>query len=168
MLIRSDEVRKRPNFYNEANMHCDMESCFDILRDWDFGFVHQVLTYVRVRANEETEMGFSERFNTFILGDLEVLIKYGRAYLNEVEYDQQLKTWWKRYYRFLGSKVFRNKEKELWKYHRKELGRLGYSMSTIKIAKMVLLEFFELVFNPLMTSQKVFRKLIHVAGRLGP
>jgi glycosyltransferase involved in cell wall biosynthesis len=165
MLIRSDEVRKRPIFYNEANMHCDMESCFDILRDRDFGFIHQVLTYVRVRRNEETEMEFSKRFNTFILGELEVLSKYGRAYLNEDEYSQQLKVWWKRYYRFLGSRVFRNKEKEFWKYHRKELGRLGYSMSTVKIAQAVLMELMELLFNPLLTSQRLFRKLTHVTGK---
>lgn len=165
MLIRSEEVRKRPTFYNEANMHCDMESCFDILRDRDFGFVHQVLTYVRIRAHEETEMGFSERFNTFILGDLEVLSKYGRAYLNEDEYDQQLKVWWKRYYRFLGSRVFRNKETGLWAYHRKELGRLGYSMSTVKIATAVLMELIELVFNPLMTSQRLLRKLNRVDAK---
>jgi glycosyltransferase involved in cell wall biosynthesis len=168
MLIRSDEVRKRPTFYNEANMHCDMESCFDVLRERDFGFVHQVLTYVRVRDNEETETGFSKRFNTFILGDLEILTKYGRVYLNQGEYDQQLKVWWKRYYRFLGSKVFRNKEKAFFEYHRKELGRLGYSMSTVEIAKAVLMELIELVFNPLMTSQRLFRKLLHVAGKSSP
>lgn len=165
MLIRSEEVRKRPTFYNEANMHCDMESCFDILRARDFGFVHQVLTYVRVRAHEETEMGFSERFNTFILGDLEVLSKYGRAYLNETEYEQQLKVWWKRYYRFLGSRVFRNKQTGFWDYHRRELGRLGYSMSNVKITTAVLMELIELAFNPLMTSQRILRKLIWVAGK---
>jgi hypothetical protein len=110
-------------------------------------------------------MEFSKRFNTFILGELEVLSKYGRAYLNEDEYSQQLKVWWKRYYRFLGSRVFRNKEKEFWKYHRKELGRLGYSMSTVKIAQAVLMELMELLFNPLLTSQRLFRKLTHVTGK---
>ena len=67
ILIRSDEVRKRPTFYNEANPHCDIETCFDILRDRDFGFVHQVLTFTREHA--EAESTFYNRFGTNYLGN---------------------------------------------------------------------------------------------------
>jgi len=157
MLIRSDEVRKRPSFYNEANTHCDKEVCFDVLQDRDFGFVHQVLTYSRV--HDGTESAFSDRINTYILGDLEVLTKYGKVYLTKDEYTQQNKRWWRRYYKFLGSRVFHNSEKEFWEYHRNTLRRLGYSLSYGKIVKQVLAELLDLVFNPLNTATRIFRKL---------
>lgn len=161
MLIRSDEIRKRPTFYNEANMHCDMEACFDVLRDHDFGFVHQVLTYSRV--HEGTESAFSDRFNTYFLGKLEILNKYGRAYLSDAEYDQLTKRWWKRYYKFLGSRMFRNGEKGFLEYHRKELGRLGYSLSRRRIAIHVILKWFDLALNPLATAKRAVAKITRAA-----
>ena len=46
LLYRSDLVRSHDPFFNEANIfHADTEACFDLLRSYDFGFVHQVLTY---------------------------------------------------------------------------------------------------------------------------
>lgn len=162
MLIRSDEIRKRPAFYNEANPHCDMEACFDVLREQDFGFVHQVLTYTRVHS--EAASAFSDRFNTYILGSLEVLTKYGRTYLSDDEYDQQSKRWRNRYYKFLGSRVFRNREKGFWEYHRKELSRLGYSLSMGNVAKAVLVEVLDLALNPLNTSKRIASRLSHLLG----
>ena len=81
MLIRSDEVRKRPAFYNEANPECDIEACLDILRNSDLGFVHQVLTFTRDHA--EAESSFNNRLGTSYLATLEHLTKYGRTYLND-------------------------------------------------------------------------------------
>jgi glycosyltransferase involved in cell wall biosynthesis len=50
VLYRADLVRARDPFYNEANIHADTEICFELLKTCDFGFVHQVLTYTRVRS----------------------------------------------------------------------------------------------------------------------
>jgi hypothetical protein len=51
LLIRSDLIRKRKKFYSETHPHTDKDVCFDILKESDFGFVHQVLTFTR-RHNE--------------------------------------------------------------------------------------------------------------------
>jgi glycosyltransferase involved in cell wall biosynthesis len=158
MLIRSDVIRNRPTFYNEVNEHADQEVCFDILRDRDFGFVHQVLTYTRVHS--EAASALSDRFNTYILGYLEVLTKYGRTYLTSKEYEQQIKQLWDRYYAFLGSKVFRNNgEKGFWEFHRTTLDRLGYSFSMGNVAKAVLVEVLDVALNPLNTSKRIARKI---------
>ena len=47
VLFRSDLVRSRDPFYNESNVQADSEACFELLKDCDFGFVHQVLTFSR-------------------------------------------------------------------------------------------------------------------------
>ncbi len=50
LLYRSELVRNHDPFFNEANVHADTEACFDLLRNCDFGFVHQVLTYSGVQT----------------------------------------------------------------------------------------------------------------------
>ncbi len=125
VLFAADVVRSRPRFYNEASFHADAEACFDVLRDRDFGFVHQVLTYSRV---------FSENASRFdeicmFLPEIEILFKYGRDYLSTEEFSRENRRMWDRYYTFMGSKVFRKNKKEFWPYHRTTLKRLGFSLS---------------------------------------
>jgi len=161
-LICADEVRKRRAFYNEANRHCDIEVCFDLLRDRDFGFVPQVLTFTRDHSGAETT--FSSRFGTDYLGNLEHLTKYGRTYLSEKEFDGCIRRCWQRYYAFLGGKVFHNTDKDFWDFHRNELGRLGYSLNYGKVAKPVLVELLDLALNPLKTTMRIARKINRLLG----
>ena len=55
-MIRSDLVRARNSFYNESNLHADMEVCVELLKTCDFGFVHQVLTFTREREESLTTL----------------------------------------------------------------------------------------------------------------
>jgi glycosyltransferase involved in cell wall biosynthesis len=160
LLIRSDEVRARPAFYNDANPHCDIESCLDILRDHDFGFVHQVLTFTREHV--EAESTFSRRFGTGYLGTLEHLSKYGLIYLSKSELEQCTRHCWERYYAFLASKVFHNKDKDFWKFQRSALKRLGYRLSVSKVARAVLVDLCDVALNPLNTSNRIARKVTHL------
>src|ERR1700746_4068566 len=50
VLYRAGLVRGKDPFYNEANIHADTEVCFTLLKTCDFGFVHQILTFTRVRS----------------------------------------------------------------------------------------------------------------------
>jgi glycosyltransferase involved in cell wall biosynthesis len=157
VLIRSDQVRKRPKFYNEENRHCDIEACFDVLKENDFGFVHQVLTFTREHAEAET--GYSARFGTDYLGTLEILTKYGKTYLTEKEYVQCLRKCWISYYTFLGAKVFHNNDRNFWEFHRTALGRFGYTIRLGDLAKAVLFNLLDLVLNPLKTSMRIAKKI---------
>jgi glycosyltransferase involved in cell wall biosynthesis len=157
VLIRSDEVRKRRMFYNEANRHCDIEACLDILQNRDFGFVHQVLTFTREHVGAEST--FSKRFGTDYLGGLEILTKYGRTYLNDNEYAKCMRKCWEHYYRFVGMKMLYDRENGFWEFHKNELKRLGYSPKFGKVAHAVLVETLNLLLNPLNTSIRIARKL---------
>ncbi len=164
MLICADEVRKRPEFYNVANLHTDIEACLDILRHRDYGFVHQVLTFTRVHAEAESS-SFHNRFGTNRLGWLEHLPEYGRTYLSEKEYEACMRRCWEQYYRFLACYwMSSRKVKEFWEFQRKELGKLGYSLNYGKLAKAVFVEVLDLALNPLNTSRRIARKI----GRTRP
>lgn len=161
VLFASDVVRSRPAFYNEASFHADGEACFDVLRDRDFGFVHQVLTYSRVFAEH------ASRFDEvcMFLPEIEILFKYGRDYLSPEEFSRETKRMWDCYYTFIGSKVFRNRNKQFWPYHRTTLKRLGFSLSTGRIAKAVTVKVLDVALNPLNSSIRIVKK---VAGNRSP
>lgn len=159
MLIHADEVRKRPHFYNVANPHCDMEACLGILRNRDFGFVHQMLTFERSHPHSESSRGSRYGFTSF--GRLEHVAKYGPEYLTKKEFAAMLKKRSDEYYAFLGTSVFRNKGKEFWEYQRAALRRIGYSLSTLRIMKAVMLNVLDVVLNPLTTFKRITRKLSH-------
>ena len=78
-IIRADLVRGRASFYNEDNLHSDVEACYDLLRTSDFGFVHQVLTFTR--RHNESNTSYARRLNTFLPAQLGVLVRYGPDYL---------------------------------------------------------------------------------------
>jgi glycosyltransferase involved in cell wall biosynthesis len=156
-LIRTDEVRKRPALYNEANRHYDIEVCFDILRSRDFGFVHQVLTFSRKHA--QSESAFCKRLGTDYLGMFEHLTKYGRTYLSDEEFERCFRRNWHEYYAFLGAKVFHNSDERFWEFHQKELARLGYRLSYGAIAKSVAAALLNLALNPLKTSKRIARSV---------
>jgi glycosyltransferase involved in cell wall biosynthesis len=158
LLIRSKFIRDRKTFYNESNMHGDKEACFHVLQHADFGFVHQVLTYSR--RHSEAATSFAKRFNTYLLGNLIILTKYGPLYLNREEYDKCLKRHMKRYYLFLGQSLLWKREKQVFDYHKKSMRDLGYSLSWTKLLGILLLEVADLLCNPKKTAEGLARRIM--------
>jgi glycosyltransferase involved in cell wall biosynthesis len=153
ILVRSDIVRARPNFYNESNLHADSEICFDLLQDHDFGFVHQVLTYTR-RHNEATT-SFARRMRTFLPGELTSLVKYGPRLLAREEYERHLRRRLNNYYRYLGKSWLSRREKQFWEYHRGELQKIGLPLSRARLLRGAI----SVVLSNLLDPAESFRKL---------
>jgi len=141
LLIRSDIVRRREAFYDESIIHSDTDVCFDILRDHDFGFVHQVLTFTR--RHNESLTSFTHRFHTRRLANFLIFLRYGPIYLSEEEYRKRLSQMIENYHRFLAKSFFELKEKEFWRYHRDELGKAGYPLSIVRLLKAIFLELLD-------------------------
>jgi hypothetical protein len=140
LLIRSDIIRSRKQFYNESNIHADLEVCFDVLQNTDFGFVHQILTFTR--RHNETTTTFIRAFDTYLIGALIALKNYGSYYLNGDEYRNVFEGYQRRYYKKLGRSIFRLREKEFrsrareyFNYHRKALNDLGHPLDPAKILR---------------------------------
>src|SRR5262249_3812907 len=75
ILYRADLVRSRTPFYNEENIHADTEAIIAALQTWDFGFLHQVLTFSRERPGSLSTV--STELNTHLAGMLHALVRYG-------------------------------------------------------------------------------------------
>jgi glycosyltransferase involved in cell wall biosynthesis len=157
LLIRADEVRKRSDFFNEGNPQADKEICFDILRNGDFGFVHQVLTFTREHA--EADPSGTRSLHTSRPGDLLILMKYGSAFLSPEEFKACEKRQWKDYHTMLGNLVFQNKAPNFWQYHKTMLRNVGCRFSWARVVAAAVMDLLEFVLNPLSTSKRIARKI---------
>jgi glycosyltransferase involved in cell wall biosynthesis len=107
ILLRAADIQERPAFYDEQNPHADTEVCFDLLKDADLGFVHQILT--RTRIHDEAMTPHAVRINTFHHAWLAIHLKYGGLYLDRREYYQRLAYRLRRYAVFLAKAVVKMK-----------------------------------------------------------
>ncbi len=78
--MRSESSVRKSIFYDERHAPFeDSHVCFEILRTWNFGFVHQVLTYSR-RDNESflSNPSFGSSYFAFGEGGCTARISIGR------------------------------------------------------------------------------------------
>jgi glycosyltransferase involved in cell wall biosynthesis len=156
VLYRADLIRDRKSFYNAANIHADTEVCFDLLRTSDFGFVHQVLTFTRVRPASLREM--SNHLQTDLPGWLHTLSTYGRSFLNVDEFEALLRKHVTSYYRFLGKSWLLGREKNFWIYHRKQLSDSQVGYSPVRLLTGML----TVVLHAALSPGETLRKLLKV------
>jgi glycosyltransferase involved in cell wall biosynthesis len=165
VLYRADLVRARDQFYNEANIHADTEVCFDLLKTCDFGFVHQVLTYTRVRS-ASLRTGTDE-LETWYSCMLQLLVKHGPAYLTREECDVLLARHVAAYYRFLGKSLMLGRNKEFWDRHKEGLSKAGIAFSRLRAVKGALETVISGIANPGETVQRMLRskRTLRLLGR---
>jgi glycosyltransferase involved in cell wall biosynthesis len=160
LLFRSDIARSRHTFYNESHLHADKEVCFEFLEHHDFGFVHQVLTFTRVREDSLTSL--SQRFQMSLPGILHDLVKYGPKYLSEEELKLRIREHLRDYYHYLGWQVYKRRGREFWSYHRGKLAELGYPLNTARLAASVISYALDIVLNPMKTVKRTVRWLLRI------
>lgn len=139
-LVRADLVRSRGDFYDPSVLHADTEVCFDLMQEYDFGFVHHVLTYTR--RHEHSVTSKVSLLQTYIGAQFNRLVKYGPSVLNRQEYETQYRKLRRQYRRMLGfhlirpvlSKEFRAARRQFWEYHREELARVGERIGALEMA----------------------------------
>ena len=131
LLIRSDIVRKRDPFYDEENIHADHMACYEILRGCDYGFVHQVLTYIR-KHDDSITSSTALPLDMFQLTTLDLLTRYGPEFLTRDEFEKRLKEIFSAYYHVMARRLIENRAKEYWQYQRQGLKKIGYHFSFLK------------------------------------
>lgn len=146
LLVRCDLIRKRSQFFDAPHLHADVEACFEVLQESNFGFVHQVLSFTRPR--EKSNSAFARNFNNVVLENFVLLLKYGRAFLEEGEYQRQwtLRRW--EYHRVLAHNLFRIRPKQFWKYHEDTLAAFGGRIDRWLLMQSVVAELLSFLAHP--------------------
>jgi glycosyltransferase involved in cell wall biosynthesis len=167
LLLRSDLIRNRTPFYDETYIPFeDAVVAFELLTQSNFGFVHQVLTFTR-RDNPSlmgriTNLDYVEPFNLMMLREL------GRNYLNPFEYEEQLRKKERIYADVLVNRAICLRGKDFWNFHRGMLKRMGYSLKSPGVWRLLLLGLGTSLFSPKSAGnfQCGFQRLVGMAKRL--
>jgi len=160
VLYRADLIRNRVPFYNESNIHADTEVCIALLKTCDFGFVHQVLTFTRVRSGSLTTL--SDDLNTSMPGLLQLVCTHGSDYLTPEEYKARLARHVSGYYRSLGKSLMLGRNKKFWNYHIGELNKAGVGFSRMRVIKGAL----EAIGYAALKPKGAMNRLLHDRRRL--
>jgi len=166
-LIRASILRQKRPFYNPLNYHGDTEAYLDLLRDHDFGYVHQVLTYKR-RGEASRTTSYLTRVNSYLAEDVDEITKFGPVYLNRREYVAKRREVMRRYYRFLGESLVALRGREFWHYHLVHFRAMGYRLSYPRIGLHAVLRIADMLGNPKRTIEGGFRRLAQLIRGLFP
>ena len=152
LLIRSDLVRKRPVFFNEQNLQADMEACFEILQESDFGFIHQVLSFGRERV--EATDSFAANLNSHSLAHFVLLLKFGPVFLDDAEFQQQWQKARRQYHRVLAHNVLRLRPKQFWKFHADTLAAFAQQINPWLLMTSVVAEAASQLSHPIESFRR--------------
>ena len=159
VMYRSDLVRARQNFYDEACPLEDADICFELLKNRDFGFVHQVLTFTRRQAGSiHDELG---QYDQRPLLALMTLVRHGQAHLAPEEYVRLRTSLTRGYHRSLGTNLLRGvgRSKGFWRFHRQGMNCFGFQPSWLNVGAYAVGAALDLVLNPKSTAESVWRRL---------
>jgi glycosyltransferase involved in cell wall biosynthesis len=115
VMYRSSLVRERQAFYNASFPFADLQKCMEILEHWDFGYVHQVLSFSR-RENESF-LSAVAGFDPFDLLWYIIAQRYAPAFLEADEAAAIVATYKFRYYRALARAVLGLRGRAFWRFH---------------------------------------------------
>jgi glycosyltransferase involved in cell wall biosynthesis len=135
-LIRSELIRSRNPFYDPRFWPFeDAEACFDLLRNWNFGFVHQVLTYTR--RDNESIISRILPFGFALLCRFVLVVEHGQEYLSADEYNRCLKHAEREYFLHLTKSAcaLRPQTREFWEFHRSGLASVNRSFDWKRLAR---------------------------------
>jgi glycosyltransferase involved in cell wall biosynthesis len=134
LLLRSELIRAREHFYDEQFAPFeDADICFRLLRNWNFGLVHQVLTFSRV--DNQSLFARMRAVGLSHLYRFSVVVEHGRDVLSAEEYRRCVKDAERRYFLFLVRCALRGRNKEFWEQHRKGLASIHYKLNWWTLGK---------------------------------
>lgn len=166
LLMRSDLVRSRPVFYDEANfaLEADRAVCYDLLKTSDFGFVHQVLTLTRRHEGQLTTV--ATRLRTYTVGRIRVLDRYGPHYLSTSEYSRRRKELMRPYLRGIGWMALTEDDEAFWRFHRKALEEFGYKHVSLTIVTAAMLTVGRMLWEAVHKTAQTLKAVVIAVGRL--
>jgi glycosyltransferase involved in cell wall biosynthesis len=153
VLLRSEFVHSRKDFYDEWNLHADSTVYLRLLQDSDFGFVHQLLTFVRRR--EASNTSFAKSMNSFHLAWLTELVEYGPLCLNERQYQDRLEVQLKAYYDVLAGSALQFRGGAYWDFHKNRLRTIGIPLDRTRLFKAVCWAILNQLLHPLRAAKSV-------------
>lgn len=132
LLIRSSLISKRKRVYDESYLQSDISACLDMLKESDFGFVHQVLSFTRRHEDTKTST-VAKKYSTHMLGDLKIHLEYGPVFLTDEIYEQVIKKRENVFYIQFARNMWLGNAIEVYKRHSEELQSINFKVKHGKL-----------------------------------
>lgn len=133
VMYRSEIVRARKPFYTVGRLSPDTEACLEILREWDLGFAHQVLTFSRRQPGSIYREIVSR--DGHILGEAILAWRYGPEFLDAAECDRRRRDTLDALHARLGLAVLKARPAAYWRMHRDGLRSVGLDLERWRVAR---------------------------------
>jgi glycosyltransferase involved in cell wall biosynthesis len=159
VMYSAEVVRRRaPSFFPEDRFFMDVDIALRMLRDADFGFVHQVLTYSRYQADTVTDT--ASHFNWWPLLNYLMVEQYGREFLSDQEFERRYHEVTSEMYKGLGEQWLKDRvrfkrKKGFWEFQRRHLGDIGVDLRPSLLAQGVVAAGLQLLGSPSTFVKKV-------------
>jgi glycosyltransferase involved in cell wall biosynthesis len=155
VMYRSSLVRDCHPFFDERLLHEDTEKCMQILESWDFGFVPQVLSFLRV--DNESISAASRSFLPNALDRYIIVQRNAPVFLEEKEAAALRKATKYWYYRVMAGEALRFREAAFWRYHEQGLKTVGETMDRPYLTLLIIRELVSMAANPGTTAARAAR-----------
>lgn len=155
-LYRTSLARSGGDYFPVGRLDADVCSFYERLRDVDYGFVHQVLSFERIRDSAVT--AGRRRINTYCTDALRTLLDYGPSYLTPAELERRREELLDDFYELVAAGVVNLRNREFWRYQKSAIERLGYPLVGLRLARAVAGKILDLFLNPKQTADKLLRR----------
>lgn len=156
VMYRSSLVRHQQPFFDVSLPHSDTEKCIEILEHWDFGFVHQILSFLRI--DNESITSTVRKFEPHHALDHYIIVqRYAPTFLGAAEAASLKAESKQKYYRALAREAIKLRSREFWRYHREGLKTLSEPIDWRYLALSVGRELLWLASNPGMVARRALR-----------
>ncbi len=123
VMYRSSIVRDQYPFFEESRLHEDTEKCMQILENWDFGFVYQVLSFLR--ADNESISSSVRHLQPDAIDRYIIVRRFAQRFFERPKAAAAEKYAKKEYYRKLALAGLRLRGRTFWSYHKSGLKTVG-------------------------------------------
>jgi len=132
LLFRMAAVRRRQPFFAPDYLYADVMAFYEVLRDWDFGIVPEVLTTVGRGAGSVTNK-VTKAYNKMFASNLHLLVMYGPEFIDNKRYQQRLAARVQFYYEYLGHSWFELRLPGFWEFHASGLSTCGLTLDKSRV-----------------------------------
>jgi glycosyltransferase involved in cell wall biosynthesis len=159
VMYRASLVRDHGAFFNASFVFADFQKHMEILEDWDFGFVHQVLSFSR--RDDKSILGSRRSFGPGQLVRYIFARRYAPIFLGKDESSYIIARCKNEYYRLLARALLRFRGRAFWRFHEEALMALGEgdTFDWRYLAMTIGQEVLSLGLNPGITTMRAVRSL---------
>ncbi len=156
LLFRRKALQEQSVWFRPDVFYDDTDLCMRILRHWKFGFVHQLLAFVR----DDNHGAFSRiRSFDFVNAYMYFLITaYGREFFGEREFHVVRQTCRKAYYDRLGRAAVAGRGSAYWEFHHHMFRAAGGTLRRRDLLLPTVRALLDAVLNPKASVERLCRR----------